>query len=108
MDIIPKFAEWADQGEVGRRKLNQVTRYLPIFLAFVQAVGISYGFNALTNLGLVNDPSVTTYLSIALILTAGTMMVLWLAELITVNGFGNGTSMIIFSGIIARVPSDLY
>lgn len=108
MDIIPKFAEWADQGEVGRRKLNQVTRYLTIGLAFVQAVGISYGFNALTNLGLVNNPNVATYLSIALILTAGTMMVLWLAELITVSGFGNGTSMIIFSGIIARVPSDLY
>lgn len=108
MDIIPKFAEWADQGEVGRRKLNQVTRYLTIALAFVQAVGISYGFNALTDLGLVNNPNVVTYLSIALILTAGTMMVLWLAELITVNGFGNGTSMIIFSGIIARVPSDLY
>lgn len=108
MDIIPKFAEWADQGEVGRRKLNQVTRYLTIFLAFVQAIGISYGFNALTGLGLVNNPTVTTYLFIALILTAGTMMVLWLAELITVHGLGNGTSMIIFSGIIARVPSDLY
>lgn len=108
MDIIPKFAEWADQGEVGRRKLNQVTRYLTIFLAFVQAIGISYGFNALTGLGLINDPTVVTYLSIALILTAGTMMVLWLAELITVHGLGNGTSMIIFSGIIARVPSDLY
>lgn len=108
MDIIPKFAEWADQGEVGRRKLNQVTRYLTIFLAFVQAIGISYGFNAMTGLGLINDPTVATYLSIALILTAGTMMVLWLAELITVHGLGNGTSMIIFSGIIARVPSDLY
>ncbi len=107
MDIIPIFTEWADQGEVGRRKLNQATRYLTIALAFVQAIGISYGFNALTGAGLINDPSSTTYLSIALILTAGTMLVLWLAELITVHGFGNGTSMIIFAGIVARIPTDI-
>lgn len=107
MDIIPKFAEWAKQGEVGRRKLNQVTRYLTIGLAFVQAIGISYGFNALVDQGLVINPSTTTYLMIAILLTAGTMLVMWLGEQITVKGFGNGISMIIFSGIIARVPSDL-
>ncbi|WP_028273298.1 preprotein translocase subunit SecY [Atopococcus tabaci] len=108
MDIIPKFKEWSEQGEVGRRKLNQATRYLTIVLAFVQALGISFGFNALTGLGLVGNPGTFTYLSIALILTAGTMLVMWLGEQITVNGFGNGTSLIIFSGIIARVPEDLY
>ena len=107
MDIIPKFAEWAKQGEVGRRKLNQVTRYLTIGLAFVQAIGISYGFNAGTNQGLIINPGTTTYLMIAVMFTAGTMLVMWLGEQITVKGFGNGTSMIIFSGIIARVPSDL-
>lgn len=105
MDIIPKFAEWAKQGEVGRRKLNQVTRYMTIGLAFVQAIGISFGFNALT--GLVINPSTTTYLMIAIMLSAGTMFVMWLGEQITVKGFGNGISMIIFSGIIARIPSDL-
>lgn len=108
MDIIPKFKEWSEQGEVGRRKLNQATRYLTIVLAFVQALGISFGFNALTGLGLVGNPGTITYLSIALILTTGTMLVMWLGEQITVNGFGNGTSLIIFSGIIARVPEDLY
>lgn len=107
MDIIPKFAEWAKQGEVGRRKLNQVTRYLTVGLAFVQAIGISYGFNALTGSGLVLNPGTDTYLMIAVMLTAGTMLVMWLGEQITVKGFGNGISMIIFSGIIARVPSDL-
>lgn len=107
MDIIPKFAEWAKQGEVGRRKLNQVTRYLTIGLAFVQAIGISYGFNAGTNQGLIINPGTTTYFMIAVMFTAGTMLVMWLGEQITVKGFGNGTSMIIFSGIIARVPSDL-
>lgn len=108
MDIIPKFAEWAKQGEVGRRKLNQVTRYLTIGLAFVQAIGISYGFNAGTNQGLIINPGTNTYLMIAIMFTAGTMLVMWLGEQITVKGFGNGTSMIIFSGIVARVPSDLW
>ena len=107
MDIIPKFAEWAKQGEVGRKKLNQVTRYLTIGLAFVQAIGISYGFNVGTNQGLIINPGTTTYLMIAVMFTAGTMLVMWLGEQITVKGFGNGTSMIIFSGIVARVPSDL-
>lgn len=107
MDIIPKFVEWSKQGEVGRRKLNQVTRYLTIGLAFVQAIGISFGFNALTNSGLVKNPGTSTYLTIAIILTAGTMLVMWLGEQITVKGFGNGTSMIIFSGIIAKIPTDI-
>src|SRR5690625_748728 len=96
MDILPKFKEWSEQGEVGRRKLNQATRYLTIVLAFAQAIGISFGFNALTGLGLVRDPGLTSYLSIALVLSAGTMLVMWLGEQITVHGFGNGISLIIF------------
>lgn len=107
MDVIPKFQEWADQGEVGRRKLNQTTRYLTIFIAFLQALGISLGFNALTGTGLIINPGLATYLTIAIIMTAGTMFVMWLGELITVHGIGNGTSLIIFSGIVSRVPSDL-
>lgn len=108
MDIIPKFKEWSEQGEVGRKKLNQATRYLTIALAFLQALGISYGFNALTGLGLVRNPNLATYVTIAIILTAGTMLVVWLGEMITVHGVGNGTSLIIFSGIVARIPQDLY
>lgn len=107
MDVLPKFKEWAEQGEVGRKKLNQVTRYLTIVLAFFQAMGISYGFNALTEFGLVNNPGPSTYIAIAVMLTAGTMLVMWLGEMITVHGFGNGTSLIIFSGIVARLPQDI-
>ncbi|AOA03290.1 MULTISPECIES: preprotein translocase subunit SecY [Carnobacterium] len=107
MDIVPKFVEWSKQGEVGRKKLNQVTRYLTIIMAFVQSIGISYGFNALSGMGLIKNPGASTYLSIALILTAGTMLVMWMGEQITVKGFGNGVSMIIFSGIVARVPADV-
>lgn len=107
MDVIPKFKEWSEQGEVGRRKLNNATRYLTIALAFFQALGISYGFNALTGLELVRTPNTATFLTIAIILTAGTMLVMWLGEMITVNGVGNGTSLIIFAGIIARFPQDI-
>ncbi|GKQ42243.1 protein translocase subunit SecY [Companilactobacillus sp. RD055328] len=108
MDIVPRFVEWSKQGEVGRRKLNQVTRYLTIILGFVQSIGITAGFNALSGMGLVNKPSIQTYLVIGLILTGGTMLLTWLGEQITDKGLGNGVSMIIFAGIIARMPNGLY
>ncbi len=107
MDIIPKFTEWSKQGEVGRRKLNQATKYLAVVLAFVQSIGISIGFNQLSNLGLVRNPGLETYLMIALIMTAGSMLVIFIGDAITMNGIGNGTSLIIFSGIVARIPADL-
>ncbi len=108
MDLVPKFTEWANQGEVGRRKLNQATIYLAILLGIVQSIGVSVGFNQLSGLGLIKDPSVSTYLTIALVLTAGTMFLVWLGEQITRNGIGNGLSMIIFAGIVAEVPKDFY
>src|SRR5699024_395239 len=76
MYIIPKFKEWSEQGEVGRRKLNQATRYLTIFVAFFQALGISLGFNTLASLDLIVNPGLVTYLKIAIIMTAGTMFVM--------------------------------
>ena len=107
MDVIPKFKEWSEQGEVGRRKLNNATRYLTVFIAFLQALAISFGFNSLTGTDLIVNPGIGTYIKIAIIMTAGTMFVMWLGEMITVNGIGNGTSLIIFSGIVSRIPQDL-
>ena len=107
MDVIPKLKEWSEQGEVGRRKLNSVTRYLTIFVAFLQALGISLGFNSLTELGMIVNPGMATYIKVAIIMTAGTMFVMWLGEMITVHGIGNGTSLIIFSGIVSRIPKDI-
>ena len=107
MDIVPKFVEWSKQGEVGRRKLNQATRVLTLILGFVQSIGITFGFNSFTQLGFVTDTSVTNFMIIGLILTAGTMFVTWLGEQITEKGVGNGVSMIIFSGIISRMPTDI-
>lgn len=107
MDIIPKFKEWSEQGEVGRKKLNNVTRYATIVLGLLQGLGISYGFNALAGFGLVKTPNTATFITIAVILTAGTMLVMWLGEMITVHGVGNGTSLIIFAGIISGLPQDI-
>ncbi|AMV63707.1 Preprotein translocase secY subunit [Pediococcus damnosus] len=108
MDIVPRFVEWSKQGEVGRRKLNQATRYLTIVLAFVQSVGITAGFNALSSLNLVQNPGVQTYMTIGLILTGGTMLATWMGDMITDRGLGNGVSILIFAGIIARTPTSLY
>ena len=108
MDILPTFVEWSKQGEVGRRKLNTATRYLTIVIGFFQAFAISFGFNAYANYGLINNPGISTYLLIALVLTAGTMFVTWLGDMITVNGISNGGSIIIFAGIVARMPHDIY
>ena len=107
MDIVPRFVEWSKQGEVGRRKLNQVTRYLTIVLAFVQSIAITAGFNALSSLNLVTNPSVKTFVVVGIVLTGGTMFTTWLGDMITDRGLGNGISMIIMAGILSRVPDGI-
>lgn len=104
MDIVPRFVEWSKQGDVGRRKLNQATRYLTIVLAFVQSIGITAGFNVLAFMHLIKTPNAQTFIMIGILLTAGTMFATWLGDMITQRGLGNGVSMIIFAGIIARTP----
>jgi preprotein translocase subunit SecY len=91
---------------MGRRKLAQVTRYGTVILGFIQAIGLAYGFNAKFP-GLVINPSIWTYLLIALVLTAGTAFLMWLGEQITAYGVGNGISVLIFAGIVARIPSAI-
>jgi len=105
MDVIPKFAEWAKEGENGRRKLAQFTRYGTVVLGLIQAFATSIGFN--NQYGMVIDPSFTTYLVIAIVLTAGTAFLMWLGEQITEKGIGNGISIIIFAGIIAGIPGGI-
>ncbi|MGT2833327.1 preprotein translocase subunit SecY [Streptococcus halotolerans] len=107
MDILPQFVEWGKQGEVGRRKLNQATRYISLILAFIQSIGITAGFNALSSIQLVTSPTWQTYVIIGVILTSGSVIVTWLGEQISDKGFGNGVSMIIFAGIIASIPGAI-
>jgi preprotein translocase subunit SecY len=106
MDIIPALKEWAEEGETGKKKINQVTRYVAIGLAFVQALTITLGISAyygdIFMLGV--EANAFTYVFLALVMTAGTGFVLWLAEKITLKGIGNGTSMFIVAGIVASFP----
>lgn len=104
MDVVPKFTEWSKQGDVGRRKLAQFTRYFTIILGFIQALGMSYGFNNMSSGQLIANPGIATYLLIAVVLTAGTAFLMWLGEQITAKGVGNGISIIIFAGIVSGIP----
>ncbi len=96
MDIIPYFSDLAKQGQTGRNKLNQITRVLGIVLAFVQGYMFSFAFIA--------GGTVSDYLEVSLVLTAGTCLLLWIGDEITKKGLGNGTSMIIMAGILATTP----
>ncbi|BBD89389.1 MULTISPECIES: preprotein translocase subunit SecY [Staphylococcus] len=107
MDIVPKFTEWAKQGEMGRRKINNVTRYFAIILAFIQSIGMAFQFNNYLKGQLIIDKSVMSYLLIAVVLTAGTAFLIWLGDQITQFGVGNGISLIIFAGILSTLPSSI-
>ena len=111
MDVIPKFSEWQKEGENGKRKLAQITRYGTIVLGLIQAFATAIGFNRMYNFDMVIDPSVATYLMIAIVLTAGTAFLMWLGEQINEKGVGNGISILIFAAIVASIPKharDIY
>lgn len=100
---IPRLEELAKEGEEGRKKISQMTRYGTVILALIQAIGITIGFfnKALISKG---------FLSVSIVvitLTAGTAFLMWLGEQITDKGIGNGISLIIFIGIISRIPSEI-
>ncbi len=97
MDIVPYFSELRKQGATGRRKINQITRYMGIAFAFIEGYAFAFAF-----IGRTGD--VLEYLYIATVLTAGTAFLLWLGDQITQKGLGNGTSLIIMAGIIATLP----
>lgn len=100
MDIIPYFTELSKQGPTGRQKINQITRYLGIFFAFIEGYVFAFAFYKNT----VGTP-IMEYLSVAIILTAGTAFLLWLGDQITQKGIGNGLSLIIMAGIVVTYPN---
>lgn len=100
MDIVPYLTELSKQGLSGRNKMNQITRVFGIILAFIQ--GYVYSFTY------VNGSSPIEYLQFALVLTAGTSLLLWIGDQITAKGIGNGISLIIMAGIIANLPNMFY
>ncbi|MDI6894012.1 MAG: preprotein translocase subunit SecY [Bacillota bacterium] len=98
--VIPRLEELAKEGEEGRKKITQYTRYLTVVLALIQAYGMTVGLRSA-----VINPTWGSFTVIALSLTAGTAFLMWLGEQITEKGIGNGISLLIFAGIVARLPA---
>lgn len=105
---IPSLERLAKEGLEGRKKLNKITRYLGIILAFVQGAGLYvtlHNISVTNNITAIQNEGVLTFFVITLTFTAGTAFIVWLGELITEKGIGNGVSLIIFAGIVSRIPS---
>ena len=100
---FPYFQRLAQEGTEGRKKMVQITRYLTVVLGLIQAVGLTVGLFR----DAIVDDSVFSVIVIILVLTAGTAFLMWLGEQINDKGIGNGISLIIFAGIVARIPSGL-
>ncbi len=107
--VVPKLDQLNKEGEQGKRKINQYTRYGTILLAMVQALFIAQYVESLSSSGheVVVDPGLSFKLMTIMTLTTGTAFIMWLGEQITERGIGNGSSMIIFAGIVADMPDAL-
>ena len=103
--VVPSLESIKKEGEGGRKILNQYTRYLTVVLALFQAYGISIGLEG--QAGVVSDPGLFFRISTVLTLLGGTMFLMWLGEQITARGIGNGSSLIIFAGIVAAFPAAI-
>ena len=110
--VIPKLQQWQEQGEGGTKKINQWTRYVTVVLALLQSTGLVFLFNNPSAVGL-NESifpdgtfTVPNVLLIVLVMTAGTALIMWLGELITQRGVGNGMSILIFTSVISTLPFE--
>ncbi len=103
--IFPKMEELSKEGDYGRQKINQYTRYLTVPLAVIQAIGM---FVLLRNQGVLVALTPAQITSIVVTMSAGTILMMWLGELITEYGIGNGISLLIFTGIVSRLPVVLF
>ncbi|MGE0741405.1 MAG: preprotein translocase subunit SecY [Hyphomonadaceae bacterium] len=99
---VPSLEALKKEGEVGRKQLNQYTRYLTLVLALFQSYGIAIGLQS--SAGVVTNPGLFFVASTVITLTGGTMFLMWLGEQVTARGVGNGISLIIFAGIVAELP----
>jgi preprotein translocase subunit SecY len=105
--VSPTLEQLKKEGEQGRKMINQYTRYLTVVLAAFQAYGIAVGLEGAGVGRVVSDPGLFFRISTVITLTGGTMFLMWLGEQITQRGIGNGTSLIIMSGIVAQLPSAI-
>ncbi|MFH1060529.1 MAG: preprotein translocase subunit SecY [Pseudomonadota bacterium] len=108
--VIPTLAQLKKEGQAGRKKITQYARYGTVVLSIVQGLGIAIGLESMTSPGgalVVPDPGWSFRLMTMITLTAGTAFIMWLGEQMTERGIGNGISLIIFAGIVARMPSAI-
>ncbi len=116
MVVIPKLEQWRDEGATGQKKITQATRYMTVVLALLQSTGLAYlfgkgGTNALlgtsgTNIILMRHFTVPTVALVVLTMTAGTAVVMWLAETVTQRGIGQGMSILIFASVVSVLPAQ--
>ena len=106
MDLSKTVVEWSEQGQIGRKKTKRLTLVLSAIFGFMQAIGLTYGFNKYSSDFVVN-PSTTTYLIIAGVITIGSVVLAWIGETVNDKGLASGISLVIFGGIVSRIPSEL-
>ena len=108
--VVPSLEKLSKEGEVGQQRITQYTRYLTVGLAFAQSIGYVFLFKSLENsagVTLIDNFNIGKVFLIAITLTSGTVLLMWMGELITQRGIGNGISLMIFASIVSRIPGGL-
>lgn len=104
MGVVPTLTQWRDEGEVGRKKKDKVTRYITVVLAAIQGFSLTYAFDK--SYGILKDSSPFAYFYVVIVMVAGAMFAMWMGDQITNKGIGNGISLLIFTGIVSNLPSS--
>lgn len=104
MDVIPALTQWNKEGNTGKKKKDKVTRVLTLALAIIQGGSLTYAFDK--GYSILASSSIWTYVYVVIVMAAGSMFTMWLGDQITIKGVGNGTSLLIFTGIVANLPNS--
>lgn len=104
MGVIPALAQWNKEGNTGKKKKDKVTRVLTLALAIIQGGSLTYAFDK--GYSILASSSIWTYVYVVIVMAAGSMFTMWLGDQITIKGVGNGTSLLIFTGIVANLPNS--
>ena len=104
MDVIPALAQWNKEGNTCKKKKDKVTRVLTLALAIIQGGSLTYAFDK--GYSILASSSIWTYVYVVIVMAAGSMFTMWLGDQITIKGVGNGTSLLIFTGIVANLPNS--
>lgn len=104
MDVVPALTQWNKEGNTGKKKKDIVTRVLTLALAIIQGGSLTYAFDK--GYSILASSSIWTYVYVVVVMAAGSMFTMWLGDQITIKGVGNGTSLLIFTGIVANLPNS--